>query len=86
MGLTMVATNEGAPPPRIKRQKPRLIDPPSSEDLPAVLEAVLFVADTPVEGTRTESEACCLAQPPRASRTSEQPDARWFIRINWLLA
>jgi segregation and condensation protein B len=41
-------TNEEQPG-HLKRRKPRLIEPPQPGDLPGVLEAVLFVADSPVE-------------------------------------
>ncbi|HXK32519.1 MAG TPA: SMC-Scp complex subunit ScpB [Dehalococcoidia bacterium] len=34
---------------KIKRRKPRLIEPPAREQLPNVLEAVLFVADAPID-------------------------------------
>ena len=45
----IVATEEQAPPPRIKRQKPKLIEPPTPDQLLPVLEAILFVADAPIE-------------------------------------
>jgi len=45
----MVATDEQAPPQRIRRQKPKLIDPPAPEQLLPTIEAILFVADTPIE-------------------------------------
>lgn len=34
---------------KLKRRKARLIEPPAPEQLPNVLEAVLFVADSPIE-------------------------------------
>jgi segregation and condensation protein B len=34
---------------KLKRGKPKLIEPPDRERLPNVLEAVLFVADAPIE-------------------------------------
>lgn len=34
---------------KLKRRKPRLIEPPAPEQLPNVLEAVLFVADAPID-------------------------------------
>jgi segregation and condensation protein B len=34
---------------KLKRRKPRLIEPPPPEQLPNVLEAVLFVADSPID-------------------------------------
>ena len=49
MGQMMLATNEGTPRPRFKRDKSRLIEPPAPDALPSVIEAVLFVADTPIE-------------------------------------
>ena len=42
-------TNEDAAPAHLKRRKPRLIEPPAREELSNVLEAVLFVADSPIE-------------------------------------
>ncbi len=41
-------TNEEAPS-HLKKRKPKLIDPPPQDQLVPVLEAVLFVADAPVE-------------------------------------
>ncbi len=42
-------TNEDSAPAHLKRRKPRLIEPPPREELANVLEAVLFVADSPIE-------------------------------------
>ncbi len=36
-------------PTHLKKRKPRLIEPPPAEHLLAVVEAVLFVADAPLE-------------------------------------
>lgn len=36
-------------PTHLKKRKPKLIEPPPPDELATVLEAVLFVADTPVE-------------------------------------
>ena len=41
-------TTEEAPT-HLKKRKPRLIEPPPAEHLTAVVEAVLFVADAPLE-------------------------------------
>lgn len=41
-------TNEAAPT-HLKKRKPRLIEPPAADQLMHVLEAVLFVADAPIE-------------------------------------
>ncbi len=41
-------TNEEAPT-HLKKRKPKLIDRPEPEQLLSILEAVLFVADTPIE-------------------------------------
>lgn len=42
-------TNEDSAPAHLKRRKPRLIEPPRRDELANVLEAVLFVADSPIE-------------------------------------
>ena len=42
-------TNEDSAPAHLKRRKPKLIEPPPREELSNVLEAVLFVADAPIE-------------------------------------
>jgi segregation and condensation protein B len=42
-----VTTEEA--PTHLKKRKPRLIEPPPAEHLTAVVEAVLFVADAPLE-------------------------------------
>ncbi len=42
-------SNEDAAPAHLKRRKARLIEPPAREELSNVLEAVLFVADSPIE-------------------------------------
>ena len=42
-------TNEDSAPAHLKRRKARLIEPPAREELSNVLEAVLFVADSPIE-------------------------------------
>lgn len=42
-------TNEDSAPAHLRRQKPKLIEPPAREELCKVLEAVLFVADSPIE-------------------------------------
>ena len=42
-------TNEDSAPAHLKRRKPRLIEPPPREELANVLEAVLFVADSPID-------------------------------------
>jgi segregation and condensation protein B len=36
-------------PTHLKRRKPKLIEPPEPEELVPAIEAVLFVADTPIE-------------------------------------
>jgi segregation and condensation protein B len=36
-------------PTHMKRRKPKLIEPPDLEQLPLILEALLFIADAPVE-------------------------------------
>jgi segregation and condensation protein B len=41
-------TNQDAPS-HLKRRKPKLVEPPRPEELLPVVEAVLFVADAPVE-------------------------------------
>ncbi len=42
-------TNEDSAPAHLRRQKAKLIEPPAREELCNVLEAVLFVADSPIE-------------------------------------
>ncbi len=42
-------TNEDSAPAHLKRRKAKLIEPPPREELSNVLEAVLFVADAPIE-------------------------------------
>ncbi len=42
-------TNQDSAPTQLKRRKAVLIEPPAREELANVLEAVLFVADAPVE-------------------------------------
>ena len=42
-------TNEDNAPAHLKRRKAKLIEPPAREELSNVLEAVLFVADSPIE-------------------------------------
>jgi len=42
-------TNENSAPAHLRRQKAKLIEPPAREELCNVLEAVLFVADSPIE-------------------------------------
>ena len=42
-------TNEDSAPAHLKRRKAKLIEPPLREELSNVLEAVLFVADSPIE-------------------------------------
>ena len=44
----MILTNDEAPT-HLKKRKPKLIEPPPGEQLVQVLEAVLFVADQPIE-------------------------------------
>ena len=44
----MTLTNDEAPS-HLKKRKPKLIEPPPGEQLVQVLEAVLFVADQPIE-------------------------------------
>jgi segregation and condensation protein B len=42
-------TTEQIPAPPAKRAKPRLVERPDAAELPAIVEAVLFVADAPIE-------------------------------------
>jgi segregation and condensation protein B len=44
-----VTIDEATAPAHLKRRKPRLIEPPPPEHLQAVVEAILFVADAPLE-------------------------------------
>ena len=53
-------TNEEAPT-HLKKRKPKLIEPPPADQLMHVLEAVLFVADAPIE-------VAALARTVNASR------------------
>ena len=42
-------TTEQAPPTHLRRRKPDLVEPPDPDELVQILEAVLFVADAPIE-------------------------------------
>lgn len=42
-------TVEEAPPTHLKKRKPRLVEPPPPEHLLPAVEAILFVADAPLE-------------------------------------
>jgi len=44
-----VTTEEATAPTHLKKRKARLIEPPPPEHLSAVVEAILFVADAPLE-------------------------------------
>ncbi len=46
-----VTTDEATAPAHLKKRKARLIEPPPPEHLLAVVEAILFVADAPLETT-----------------------------------